>query len=81
MSLVCLVSSYEGLKKTLYELQTRLLVLTGQDPVKDKPVGPQLSPPRTQRNVQNGEQDPLFECALLCYWRNRSKHTQLDMNS
>ena len=42
-------TSYEGLRNTLYELQTKLINMTGQDPLKDKGVsiiGSQISPSR-----------------------------------
>ena len=45
-SLTC---RYEGLRATLYELQKKLMSLTGEDPLKDKGVSiiaPQFSPRR-----------------------------------
>ena len=38
---------YEGLRATLYQLQSQLMALTGEDPLKDKGVSiiaPQFSP-------------------------------------
>jgi len=45
--------SYEGLKATLYQLQNRLVELTGQDPLKDKGAsifGSQISPSKLSRD-------------------------------
>ena len=49
--------SYEGLKNTFYELQTRLTLLTGEDPLKDKHVsfiGPQVSPQKITTQLHDG---------------------------
>ncbi len=49
------IISYESLKKTLYDLQTRLLALTGQDPLKDKLIGSQLSPSKLKPNAKDSK--------------------------
>ena len=42
-----LTPRYEGLRATLYQLQSKLMAMTGEDPLKDKGVSiiaPQFSP-------------------------------------
>lgn len=61
--------SYEGLKTTFYELQTRLTLLTGEDPLKDKHVsfiGPQVSPQKITTQLRDGMH--IFMMCALVMW-------------
>ena len=47
---------YEGLRATLYQLQSKLLAMTGEDPLKDKGVSiiaPQFAPQKEVTKVSD----------------------------
>lgn len=51
------VCRYEGLRATLYQLQSKLLAMTGEDPLKDKGVSiiaPQFAPQKEITRTSDG---------------------------
>ena len=72
---VILVCRYEGLRATLYQLQSKLLAMTGEDPLKDKGVSiiaPQFAPQKEITRSSDGRSMLIMlvvcPCMYMCLW-------------
>ena len=73
---------YEGLRATLYQLQSKLLAMTGEDPLKDKGVSiiaPQFAPQKEVTKVSDRmsmlmiKSCVLVPCLACCYFEGACK--------